>query len=186
MAEDSQNSLGTKSYSVAFAPWDERLLALEIRPGRFGFAVFEGVTTLLDWGVRAHDGKSLLFGSTAPTTIERLIDLYAPGAIVARQQNASPRHAPKQISAIVRGIKSAAARRSIELHLVDPTAIQRFYAGHDLRTKHQIATAISEWFDELSWKLPPKRRLWEAEPFNLLIFDAVGTAVAFMASERTG
>ena len=186
MAGDAQNFVKNAPHqSVDFGLSGDRLIALELRPRRLGFAVFEGATTLLDWGVRAVSGELDSFRSVATRTIDRLIDLYAPRGVVARARNVSRRTPRKEMVVIVRDMKSVAARRSIEMHLVELSAIQRFYSERGLTTKHQIAMAVADWFEELSWKLPPKRRLWQSEPYNSLIFDAVGTAVAFMASDAS-
>jgi len=69
------------------------------------------------------------------------------------------------------------------MHFVDPAVIHHFFSEHDAKTKYKMATALSEWFEELSWKLPPERRVWQSERYSMVIFDAVGTAMAFMASE---
>jgi hypothetical protein len=184
MVGDSQKYLNNASDdSSGSARYNDELLALEIRPKRLAFAALQGPTMLLDWGVRRCASKSGDRHVNAIRTLQRLMDLYTPRILVIRQKSAGSTHSRRDIAVIARKLRLAAAKRSVETHFVDQGTIQRFFAEYDAKTKHQIATRLSIWFEELSWKLPPKRRLWQGEPHNMIIFDAVGTAMAFLASE---
>jgi hypothetical protein len=176
MAEDPQG----------FDAHGELTLALEIRPRKFGFAVFRGLTVLLDWGVRSCQIEHESPEATAARKVQQLIGLHRPDVLVMRRRQFLSKRSRKVIVAIMRRIEVEALSSSIRVSIVETKAIEDFFKSHGLRTKHQIATALAEWFDELSWKLPAKRRLWESEPHNAVLFDAVATAMTFMGSNRLG
>jgi hypothetical protein len=50
-------------------------------------------------------------------------------------------------------------------------------------SKHSIAVLLAEWFPELALRVPAKRKLWESEPHNALLFDAVAIAVAYLTAQ---
>ncbi|MDG7002208.1 MAG: hypothetical protein JRN15_24175, partial [Nitrososphaerota archaeon] len=52
------------------------------------------------------------------------------------------------------------------------------------RTKYQIASTIAQMFPELRLKLPPKRRPWQTEHYNIAIFDAISLALAYRSQCR--
>jgi len=152
-----------------------RLLVLEIRPRKAGFAVFEG-STLLDWGVTSYDSAT-----PAIRRIGSLLDLHVPSVIVIRKR---PRLKHRLTGAsIVQSIKRAAQRRSIRVRSLDAHGIRAFFKQRGCRSKDNTATLLAEWFPELAWRVPPKRKSWQSEPHNALLFDAVATAVAFITAE---
>jgi len=83
----------------------------------------------------------------------------------------------------VASLAAEARRRSTACRLVGNKEVRRFFARYDGTTKHAIATLLAGWFPDLAWKLPPKRRPWESERYNTVMFDAVATAVAFLGSK---
>jgi hypothetical protein len=60
----------------------------------------------------------------------------------------------------VQTIRAETRRRSINLELLNTRRIQYFFAEHECTTKHQIASLLATWFEELIWKLPPTRTPW--------------------------
>lgn len=152
-----------------------RLLALEIRPKKVGFAVFER-STLMDWGVTRYGAAT-----SAMRRIGSLLDLHVPAVIVIRRRPRS-KHSLTGAS-ILRSIKRGAQRRSIRVLSLDAHKIRAFFKQRGCRSKHKTAELLAEWFPELAWRVPPKRKLWQSEPYNTLLFDAVATAATFLTAE---
>jgi hypothetical protein len=151
-----------------------RLLALEIRPRKAGFVVLEGAT-LLDWGVTTYGT-----GTPAMRRIASLLDLHTPSIIVTRRR---PRLKKGQaVPNIMQSIKREARRRSIHFQSLDAHQVRAFFIQRGRRNKHVVATLLAEWFPELAWKLPPKRKLWQSEPHYATLFDAVAIAVTYLTS----
>ena len=163
----------------------ERILALEIRPQKFGFVVLEESRKLLDWGVRNYGSRGAHRGVVLKKRICALFDLYIPSVVVTRQRDSSSRRVKRAIWWTVQTIMREAEKRSIELQTVDAQEIQRFFSEHSCQTKHQRASLLSKWFEELAWKLPPKRKPWQSEKYNTAIFDAAAVGVVFLADRSS-
>lgn len=159
----------------------ERILALEVRPQRFGFIVLQGVTRPLDWGVRTYAKQKSDTSSTASAKVATLLDLYSPAAVVIRRRSGAPPTPRGTTRATVARVAAEVRRQSVACHFVTAKEVRRFFGPYGGATKHGIASILAEWFEELAWKLPPKRRPWQSEHYNALIFDAAATAVAFLA-----
>jgi hypothetical protein len=181
MASESTSTLAKLKGSLANVGRHERVLALEVRPQKYGFAVLEGPDALLDWGVRSHRNGLVARAGR----IDSLLESYSPHFVVLRHSEHNSRQAANAVRAVTVKITIEARRHSVQTQFISGKKIRRFFARNGCVNKHQIASLLAEWFEELSWKLPPKRRLWQSEHYNMMIFDAVGTAMAFIASERS-
>jgi hypothetical protein len=61
--------------------------------------------------------------------------------------------------------------------------LQRIYFANGQGTKHALAEIVAKRFpDELASRLPPKRKPWVSEYYQMDIFDAVTLALAFRLS----
>lgn len=151
------------------------LIALEVRPLQFGFVVIEN-TQLLDWGVCTLTAGAL--GSTVAKRILPLIDQYGPFVIALRRRTDSKAYRP-QLGLTLREVTTHAKARAVRIEWISTVDVRRYFSSLGYRTKHQIAVAVAELFPELIWKLPPKRKPWQHEHPNILIFDAVATGLSF-------
>jgi hypothetical protein len=158
----------------------ERTLALEVRPTTFGFVVIEGVSTLLDWGVRRRRGTWPVKASF--DMITDLIAVYHPRRIVLRRRRASSSSGNHGAARrLLRMVRAEAQRRGIEMIMLNKHEVKSLFKAYGHTTKHGIASILAEWFEELAWRLPPKRKPWHSERYNTLIFDATASAIAFLA-----
>jgi hypothetical protein len=162
------------------------MVALEVCPQRFGFVVFDGPVTLLDWGVRNYRGRRTLRQTAIREKISTLLKLYAPTALVMRRRESLSRNARKETLSAARMITVEARKCSVKTLRISPLEVRRFFSAHGCRTKHQIGSLIATWFEELSFKLPPARKPWQPEAHAAAVFDAVATGIAYFSRERTG
>src|SRR5438445_13626979 len=66
-------------------PNEKRILAIDLRSRSFGFAVFEGPTRLLDWGVRSFRHGVNAVKIPAAEKLSGLMDEFSPSAIVVQK-----------------------------------------------------------------------------------------------------
>jgi hypothetical protein len=150
-----------------------RILAIDPCSQGFGFAIFEEPARLLDWGVKnsARHGKhprTRRRGSRCAISLVRLLDRYRPSLIVVRDRDdASVRH-----RRLVEQLRSLAAERQIELQMVSWDDVRAMFSTCGVKTKEEIATAISTRFPELL-PLPRHRKPWMSEDYRMNIYDAV-------------
>ena len=66
---------------------------------------------------------------------------------------------------------------STEVWTLKRSDVRHAFQRNGGRNKYQIAAAIVETFPELRPKLPPKRKAYQPERYNAVIFDAVALAL---------
>jgi hypothetical protein len=160
-----------------------RVIALEIRASRFGFAVLEGSDRLLDWGVRFFGEQMGEIESTVSDRISTLLRFYNPIAIVVREREYSSAAQSKRIRRIIAVIKLAAKRSSARLHVVTAAHVRDRLALDGRITKYDIAKNLAERFEELSFKLPNRRKAYQSEAPAMLVFDALAIGIAFLGGK---
>jgi hypothetical protein len=155
---------------------NKRILALDVRPRSFGYAVFEGPEQLFDFGVRSFRKGVNAVKVPRGMKLEWLKEDYLPSVIVL--QAPGPRSKRRKFVAMV---EAKAKRLGIAVRLLSDSAIQKAFGGEGELTKYEIACALAERFPELRWSLPPKRKSWQSEDYRMSMFDAAALGVAYFA-----
>lgn len=160
----------------------KRLLALEIRASRLGFAVLEGSARLLDWGVRSFGEQDQGQGvrSAVSDRIATLLAFHNPSAVVVRARRYHSTINNKKFLAIVAAIRAETKRNSMEFCILTMPQVRDHFALRGKVSKHDIATSLADQFEELSWKLPHRRKAFESEAPAMLVFDALANGIAFL------
>ena len=158
-----------------------RVLALDPMSRGFGYAVLEGPTNLVDWGIRnaPNDNPRTLLAK-----ISELIALYHPDVIVIEDC----RHVRSRRRQRVRGAitqVAALATAETKVQLIPAALVRNVFGRGRAVTKHQIATLVAEHFPEIGYRLPPKRKPWMPEDARFAIFDAVAFGLTFLLLDDT-
>ena len=170
--EPETRSTGGVSASVL-----HRVIALEIRSRRFGFAVFDGAE-LIDYGGSVYPpGKQGV--ETAARRMAALLDLHSPALVVARPVRRVRDPWSKQAGGALRSVRAESQRRNVPLQIVARRDVVRSFAEYGIRKKYDIAQAVAKRFQEVQWRLPPPRKPWNREADAIAVFDAVATFVAW-------
>jgi Holliday junction resolvasome RuvABC endonuclease subunit len=150
-------------------------MALEIRLRRVGFAVFEGPNRLLDWGIRRWvRGVDPVLATVR--RISPLLTLYAPSVVVLKRLNSSRK--ARQRKRVITAVGLQLMPHSVEVHMIKRAEVRLAFRLSGSHNKYQIAATIAEVFPELRRKLPPKRKAYQPERYNAIIFDAIALAMA--------
>jgi hypothetical protein len=158
---------------------NRRLLAVDVRPHRLGYAIFETSERLLDFGVTRFDSPSI-----GAQRIAALVSRFAPTVLVLRNiARESTRNRPPT-RAVMRLISRHARHSSIEVTTLSTQQVKIALAVDPTVTKHQIASLLACAFPELELRLPQPRKSWQTEPWNMLVFDAVALGVSYLASQN--
>jgi hypothetical protein len=112
------------------------VLALDLHPLSFGFAMFEGPDELLDWGIKnfRHGANAVIF--PMHVKLASLLDQYGPDIVVIKK----PRTAT--LKRMVRTIAALAQARRIPVRLISRTSVRKAFPD-DSHNKYQIATVIA-------------------------------------------
>src|SRR5690349_13745438 len=62
--------------------YDPRILAIDLRHRRFGYAVFEGPRLLLGWGIRVYKAVGNVEAAMAGQRLDALLRQFTPSSII--------------------------------------------------------------------------------------------------------
>jgi hypothetical protein len=156
--------------------FDPRIVAIDLRFRRSGFAIFEGPKILLDSGTTAIPPTN---GNASGNRFSDLLNLASPAAIVVKTERWEYMQAHSRTSSLIDVLRQESEKRSIALRTLDEHALALSFRNLGCSTKAEIAAALTRVFPELDWKLPPKRDIWDSEHFRQSIFDAIALGLAF-------
>jgi hypothetical protein len=156
-----------------------RVLAIEIRSTRMGFAVLEEME-LVDWGTRYLLRKTRSLKPYASVRTRDLLTTYRPAVVVARERKHFSASANKRFATILEAVREEVRYESAKFKMFSVYSVERHFAGRGCSTKHEIATNLVRRFEYLSWKLPKPRKSYESEVPIMTVFDAVATGLAFL------
>jgi hypothetical protein len=160
-------------------PVPKRLLALDVRMSKLGFAVFEGPTCLLDWGVRSFEKSRKSVISSFSERLRVLFSFYEPSVVIIRSRNYLSRSHRGVWAKIMAVIKSESRHHSKRLTIVTAKQVRSAFCKNGQIYKHDVATQIANQFEELSWKLPRRRKAYQSELAAMLVFDAAATGMTY-------
>jgi hypothetical protein len=158
-----------------------RILAVDARRSRFGYALFEGPTRLLDWGASeipayTADRTAVLIASKR---IVPLLKLGHPEVLVVKRPRRGKRGSATATAPIVKAILREATERQIRVCPMSRKEILRAFRIFEGSTKNEIAEFLAGVFPELLARLPPKKKAWQSERHSMIVFDAIATGFAF-------
>jgi len=162
----------------------KRVLALDVRPRSFGYAVFEGPTLLLDWGVQSFRHGRNAVRIPLATKIAALLEDFRPAVVVGKEPPSRKKVNRARTRKVLELVRHKASLRGIRTRVFKRRAASKLFGGDERLTKYQIATALAERFAELRPILPPKRKPWQSEDYRVSIFDAAALGVAYFDRQK--
>lgn len=178
MANDEKES--SKRGNPVRIDANHRILAIELRYRRFGFAVFGASKQLLDAGARSFKSSSEIVAPLRP-----IISIFRPSMIVFKlASHNDQRYRPGMIPT-VECMRNEAERQSIPVECITITWVQDALDTHP-KTKAQIAAFVAHAFPNLSHTLPPVRKPWVPERWSMAVFDAIALGLAYLQNPKRG
>ena len=154
----------------------ERIIAIDLRSSRFGFAVFEEPKRLLDWGIKNFRQGVNAVRIPANVKLGDLMDEFLPSAIVLMKREAET----KGRAQMREGLLSEARKRRIAVHFLSPREVKSTFVGSN-RNKYAVAAAVIQQFPELASRRPGERKIWKPEDYVIKIFDAAALGITYFA-----
>jgi hypothetical protein len=158
----------------------KRLLALEVRASKLGFAVLEGSARLLDWGVRSFGEQNKEVQSALSDRIITLLAFHNPSTVVVRVRKYHSAFHNRKFLSTVAAIKAETKRNTKEFCVLTIQQVRDHFALRGQITKDDIATSLANQFEEISWKLPRRRKAFQSEARAMLVFDALANGITFV------
>jgi len=152
---------------------DDRVLAIDPMNLGFGFAVLEGATRLIDWGIRdtghADNARSLRLA-------EVLLDHYVPDALIVEDTDDNSSRQSARVRTLIKAISEIARTRGVAVHMVSRREVLEVFGHVGAPTKELSAAVIIEHFEEFAPRKPPHRKPM-SEDVSGSIFDATAMAL---------
>src|ERR1700723_4687987 len=155
-----------------------RILAVEIRAGRIGYAVFETPLRLLDFGATWFNSSSV-----ARLRLKRLLRACHPSTIVLRRRSKAGLRRNLSFASLAKPARSEASQSSAAVTQINERAFKAFYEHHNCRNKYDVAAFLANTFPETAWRLPPRRKSYNSEPRSIIYFDSVAVGMAYLETE---
>lgn len=149
-------------------------LALFPNSKGFGFACIEGQKRLLDFGVATVHP---LRNSRIIRQVESRLDYYQPTLVVLRDDQSQYSRKSLRIKSLIERIIELAKKIGLPVHQYTREQVRDVFEIWGVRTKHEIAQKLSDWFPELATRTPPPRKPYLPESHHMGVFDAVALAV---------
>lgn len=135
-------------------------LAIAVGSGKIGY-VFMVDDELCDWSLSLQSSKST---TAAQSKVRSWIRFYSPNVVVTEQLTLHSRKRGQTLKNIM-AIEEAVQASGIQL--VQTERIQRH------TNKYEEMAALTQRYPTISEWAPPKRKLWEAEHKNTILFEAL-------------
>jgi hypothetical protein len=151
-------------------------LVLSIFPSTkgFGYALFEGPKSLVDWGIKIARGARKNAQSLERTS--DLLAFYRPDVLVLEEYEGRGSRRATRIEKLIVAMAAAAEKERIDIAFFSRGELRACFG---LTAKREIAEAIARDFPELEPRLPPVRRIWMSEDARMNIFDAAAFGMTF-------
>lgn len=149
---------------------DTLILAIYPAVRGFGFALFHGAWTPIDWGFRHVDGDK---NTACLDKVRALFDEYTPDTLLLEDHRGEGSRRSPRVGALIEEITRLAMEKDISVACYSRDQIRECFAEFDAKSKYDIARAISRVLPEFPPQLPPQRKIWLPEDTRMSIFDAV-------------
>jgi len=174
--QKSVPELSTKKTSNVTNNKSENECVIGIAPSArgLGFAVMTKKNRLVDWGVKVvKTGKK---NEQCLARVAELIETYEPN-VIGMENFANKAHKNERIRDLLVEITAMASEEGIHIKNLDRKQMNLTLLQSERGTKYEIATHLAaKYKQELSFRLPKKRRLWQTEAYQTDIFTAVALA----------
>jgi RNase H-fold protein (predicted Holliday junction resolvase) len=153
-----------------------RILAISPAVRGVGFAVLDADGTLADWGVKLIKGNK---NAASLAKIEKLIAENEPDLLVLEDALARGSFRSPRVRKLFKSVTSMAKGRGISVKAYSRGKYLSILLSEEEHTKQDAAEFVAKRFpDQLATQLPPKRKPWQTENYQMAMFVAVALAVA--------
>jgi hypothetical protein len=165
--------LSSKPWVIAIDPW---------RKG-FGYGVFEGQHSLIDWGLRRVSG--LRRNRRCLEKLDEMLNAFHPDLLVMERWNAPDSRRCNRTKIFLHLASRMADSHGIPtVHISRKMVNKAFANSAGEPTKYAIAQILAEDYPWLAKWLPAARKPWMSEDTRMCIFDACALAIAYYRSRN--
>ncbi len=152
-------------------------LVLAIHPFSrgFAFALLEAPLSPIDWGVREikganPEGQYLVLAQS-------LIEQMQPDVLVLARLESSVLHRSRRRERFQRLVANYSRGEGVRVVHYARAQVLACFEGVGAVTRYQIAQAIADQIHAFAHRVPPPRKVWEADDARMFLFDAIALAL---------
>ena len=145
-----------------------RILALDLRAYRIGYAAFEAPNRPLEFGVTSFKASNI---GLARARLLHIIHRVKPDKLILRKTQPSSSRNTIGARKLLHFAYTEARREKFATVMVRESNTRLYFRSRGATTKYQIASLLVERFPELEWKLPRPRKAWRREHPNMAGFS---------------
>ena len=154
------------------------LLAVHPTTYGFGWVLFEGPQSPVDWGLA---GKGRRDNAQLMHRFEQLLNKYEPRVLVLEEFESAVSKRASRIQRLCRAMIHLAAERGLETPVYSRQSVRACFASVGATTRHEIARCVAQHIDVFRWMLPKERKPWMSESPRQSLFDAAALAITYFA-----
>ena len=132
-----------------------RILAVAVTSRGVGFAVLEGPSALVDWGVKQPKPYR---EDRCAAHLHKLAARYAPDRIVVEDHTVRPRRCSNRVRSLFERVHGVAAARDIPARAIRRETVRKAFAPHGRLTKFAVSRRVAQVLPVLVRRLPPYRK----------------------------
>jgi len=153
-------------------------LVLAVHPTTrgYGWILFDGPGSALDWGVvsaRASRSTRLL------TRFERILARNRPETLVLEDVDDISERRGTRATEVSRSMVHLAQRAGMRTSAFPRSAVRACFAARGATTRADIAKAVADEIAALRPRLPRERKPWMPEGHSQSLFDAAALAITY-------
>jgi len=138
----------------------QRVLSVAARAGRVGFVLLHN-GDLQMWKASEKASES---ADSAARSLRQWVDAYRPDCLISQNPDTAGKKSGKQID-----ILQALARSGDDMPILNLVVLRT----QPFANAYAEAKALAKQFPELKSFVPKKPKIWQSEPYRLVIFEAL-------------
>lgn len=142
----------------------------------FGWVLFEGHLSLLDWGTVDTPTRK---NAAAVSRMKALLDRHQPGVLVMEAHKDAIVRRSQRIRGLYLAVGRSAERRGVIVHRLSRAQIATARFTKGARTREAVAAAVADCLTALRPRLPAPRQIWVGERSAMRLFCAAACALAY-------
>lgn len=159
-----------------------RILALDLHPQRYGYAVLEVPANLLDWGVRRRYRKRRPSSNSIYTCLQSLLGIWRPSFVLIKKPS---KHRTARTEKRLAGLIDTVRRSRIPTRSLTDHDVRSVFGSGSSITKYAMASMLVRQFPFLASTLPPPRKIFRSEDYRMSMFAAIALALAASSQRHT-
>ena len=155
------------------------VLAVHPTSRGFGWVVFNGPTSPVDWGATSARGKR---SGRIMQKFEEIADRWQPDILVLEKVDERDGKSAR-LRKVARAMADLASFKGMDVAQYGRNDIRAVFASEGAVFRHEIAASVAKRLGELSARLPGKRPCGGAEQHQQGLFDAAALALTYFANK---